>query len=56
MFPLQFVNVTKSYGHQVVLDDLTFTVHPRRVTGFLGPDGGGDSTAVKIVLNLWGGA
>lgn len=36
MFTLEFENVTKSHGHEVVVDDLTFTVQPGRVTGFLG--------------------
>ncbi|XAS75682.1 ATP-binding cassette domain-containing protein [Dermatophilaceae bacterium Sec6.4] len=52
MLPLEFTHVTKSYGHQVVLDDLTFTVHPGRVTGFLGPNGAGKSTAMKVLLDL----
>ena len=28
MLPLEFENVTKRYGHEVVVDDLTFTVQP----------------------------
>jgi ABC-2 type transport system ATP-binding protein len=39
-------------GHEVVIDDLTFTVQPGRVTGFLGPNGAGKSTAMKILLDL----
>jgi len=52
MYALEFENVTKSYGHEVVVDDLTFTVQPGRVTGFLGPNGAGKSTAMKILLDL----
>ena len=52
MHTLEFANVTKRYGHEVVVDDLTFTVEPGRVTGFLGPNGAGKSTAMKILLNL----
>ncbi|MCY7402174.1 MAG: ATP-binding cassette domain-containing protein [Nocardioides sp.] len=52
MHTLEFENVTKSYGHEVVVDDLTFTVKPGRVTGFLGPNGAGKSTAMKILLDL----
>jgi ABC-2 type transport system ATP-binding protein len=52
MYPLEFAHVTKRYGHEVVLDDLTFTVQPGRVTGFLGPNGAGKSTAMKILLDL----
>ncbi len=52
MFPLVVEQLTKSYGHQVVLQDLSFTVHPGRVTGFLGPNGAGKSTTMKILLDL----
>jgi len=52
MYPLEFENVTKRYGHEVVVDDLTFTVQPGRVTGFLGPNGAGKSTAMKVLLDL----
>ena len=52
MYTLKFENVTKRYGHDVVVDDLTFTVQPGRVTGFLGPNGAGKSTTMKILLDL----
>ncbi len=52
MYTLEFANVTKRYGHEAVVDDLTFTVQPGRVTGFLGPNGAGKSTAMKILLGL----
>ena len=52
MYSLEFENVTKRYGHEVVVDDLTFTVKPGRVTGFLGPNGAGKSTAMKVLLDL----
>jgi ABC-2 type transport system ATP-binding protein len=52
MYTLDFKNVTKRYGHEVVVDDLTFTVQPGRVTSFLGPNGAGKSTAMKILLDL----
>jgi ABC-2 type transport system ATP-binding protein len=52
MYTLEFDHVTKSYGHEVVVDNLTFDVRPGRVTGFLGPNGAGKSTAMKILLGL----
>ena len=45
-------SVTKRYRHEVVVDDLSFTVQPGRVTGFLGPNGAGKSTTMKILLDL----
>jgi ABC-2 type transport system ATP-binding protein len=52
MYPLHIEHVTKRYGHDVVVDDLTFTVPPGRVTCFLGPNGAGKSTTMKILLDL----
>ena len=44
--------VTKRYGERAVVDDLSFTVEPGRVTGFLGPNGSGKSTTMKVMLGL----
>lgn len=52
MHTLEIENVTKRYGHEVVVDDLSFTVRPGRVTGFLGPNGAGKSTTMKVLLDL----
>ncbi len=45
-------HVTKRYGANAVLDDLSFTVEPGRITGFLGPNGSGKSTTMKVLLDL----
>ena len=34
------------------MDDLSFTVPPGRVTGFLGPNGSGKSTTMRLLLQL----
>jgi ABC-2 type transport system ATP-binding protein len=52
MHPLNVEHLTKSYGDDVAVDDLSFTVEPGRVTGFLGPNGAGKSTTMKILLDL----
>jgi ABC-2 type transport system ATP-binding protein len=52
MYALEIEHVTKRYGANAVVDDLTFTVEPGRVTGFLGPNGAGKSTLMKILLDL----
>jgi ABC-2 type transport system ATP-binding protein len=45
-------NLTKHYGDRVAVHDLTFTVEPGVVTGFLGPNGSGKSTTTRLVLGL----
>jgi len=45
-------HLTKRYGDHTVVDDLSFTVEPGRVTGFLGPNGSGKSTTMKMMLDL----
>lgn len=49
---LHIDQLTKRYGDRTVIDDLTFTVEPGRVTGFLGPNGSGKSTTMKVLLDL----
>ena len=42
----------KRYGAKVAVDDLSFTVRPGVVTGFLGPNGSGKSTTMRLLLGL----
>jgi ABC-2 type transport system ATP-binding protein len=44
--------LTKEYGPTRAVDDLTFTVQPGVVTGFLGPNGSGKSTTMRLILGL----
>jgi ABC-2 type transport system ATP-binding protein len=45
-------NLTKRYGTTTAVDDLSFTVQPGVVTGFLGPNGSGKSTTMRLILGL----
>jgi ABC-2 type transport system ATP-binding protein len=45
-------SLTKDYGEKRAVDDLTFTVRPGVVTGFLGPNGSGKSTTMRLILGL----
>src|SRR5450755_4857343 len=44
--------LTKRYGDKLAVDDLTFTVQPGMVTGFLGPNGSGKSTTIRMIMGL----
>lgn len=49
---IEIDHVTKRYGEKVAVDDLTFSVQPGIVTGFVGPNGAGKSTMMRIILGL----
>lgn len=42
-------NISKSYGAQKALDNITFSVNKGEIVGFLGPNGAGKSTLMKIL-------
>jgi ABC-2 type transport system ATP-binding protein len=44
--------LTKRYGAQAAVDDLSFEVREGAVTGFLGPNGAGKTTTLRMVLGL----
>jgi ABC-2 type transport system ATP-binding protein len=44
--------LTKRYANTRAVDDLSFTVRPGVVTGFLGPNGSGKSTTMRMVMGL----
>ena len=46
------VGLTKRFGAVTALDDLTFSVRPGVVTGFLGPNGSGKTTTLRCLLGL----
>lgn len=41
-------NLTKTYGTQVAVNDISFAAQPGEIVGFLGPNGAGKSTTMKI--------
>ena len=44
--------LTKDYGPKRAVDDLSFSVRPGIVTGFLGPNGSGKSTTMRLIIGL----
>jgi ABC-2 type transport system ATP-binding protein len=44
--------LVKRYGDTLAVNDLSFTIRPGMVTGFLGPNGSGKSTTMRMILGL----
>lgn len=45
---LQIKNLSKLYGQQKALDDISFSLEDGEIVGFLGPNGAGKSSTMKI--------
>lgn len=52
MATIEAVGLGKSFGARRAVNDLSFTVRPGSVTGFLGPNGSGKSTTMRLMLGL----
>lgn len=49
---LELRNVRKSFGKQVVLDDINLTIHQGDIYGLIGRNGAGKTTILKIIVSL----
>ena len=61
---LQVEELTRRYGDTTALDSVSFEVRPGRMTGFVGANGAGKTTAMRIIVGVlaatsgtvtWGG-
>ena len=50
---IEVKNLTKKFGANVVLSDISFSVKTGEILGFLGPNGAGKSTTMKIITSFW---
>ena len=50
--PVVVQGITKSFGANRVVDDLSFEVRPGELLGFLGPNGAGKTTTMRMILDI----
>jgi ABC-2 type transport system ATP-binding protein len=48
---IQIENLSKWYGPQKAVDDISFSVKTGEILGFLGPNGAGKTTTMKMITN-----
>ncbi len=53
MTAVQIDRVTKTFGAHVAVDDLTLSVPEGTIYGFIGPNGSGKTTTLRMIMRIW---
>jgi ABC-2 type transport system ATP-binding protein len=53
MNTIEVINISKSFGSQKALDQVSFEVKPGEIFGLLGPNGAGKTTCIRIILDIF---
>jgi len=53
MHAVELCNVTKTFGSVTAVDDLSLAVPPGSVYGFIGPNGSGKTTTMRMIVNIF---
>lgn len=46
------INLLKSFGEKIAVEDINFSVYAGEIFGFLGPNGAGKTTTIKMIAGL----
>ena len=49
---LEIKNLTKTFGEKVAVDDLSLSIQPGEIFGFIGHNGAGKTTTLKCVAGI----
>ena len=52
MFTIELENITKSFNHHVAVDNLSLAVPQGSIYGFIGPNGSGKTTTIRMIMNI----
>lgn len=53
MHAVEIEHITKTFGHHVAVDDLSLNVPGGSVYGFIGPNGSGKTTTLRMIMNIF---
>lgn len=49
---IEVKQISKTFGKNIALDDVSFSVEPGEIFGLLGPNGAGKTTCIRIILDI----
>jgi ABC-2 type transport system ATP-binding protein len=52
MYAIEIENISKSFGKHKAVDDLSLTVPDGSIYGFIGPNGSGKTTTIRMIMNI----
>jgi len=52
MYTIELDNITKTFGKHKAVDDLTLKVPKGSIYGFIGPNGSGKTTTIRMIMNI----